>query len=53
MDLLLANQQTIMANQQQPMTNQHALEKRMDKMEGLLVQLLKALQNRKHYGNLW
>ena len=38
-DLILANQQTIMANQ-------HALERQMDKMESLILQMLKALQKR-------
>ena len=43
MDLLLANQHTIMANQ----TELQALERRMDKMEHLMLQILKALQNGK------
>ena len=44
MDLILANQQTIMANQ-------HALEKRMDKMENLMLQLIRALQKGDTKGN--
>ena len=46
MDLLLANQQTIMANQQQLMANQHAMERSMEKMESLMLQLLRALEGK-------
>ena len=43
MDLLLANQHTIMANQTELQVYQQALERRMDKIENLMLQILKAL----------
>ena len=47
MDLMLANQHTIMANQAELQAHQQALERRMDKLEHLLLQILKALQKGK------
>ena len=47
MDLLLANQHTIMANQCELQAHQQALERKMSKTEQLLLQILKALQMEK------
>ena len=41
---MLAYQHTIMANQTELQAHQQALERRMDKIENLMLQILKALQ---------
>ena len=46
-NLMLANQRTIMVNQTELQAHQQALERRMDKMENLILQILKALQKGK------
>ena len=52
MDFLLANQHIIMANQTELQAHQQALERKMDKMENLMLQILKALQKGK-INQLW
>ena len=47
MDLLLTNQHIIIANQTEFQAHQQALERRIDKMENLMLQILKALQKGK------
>ena len=42
-DLLLANQHTIMANQVELQAHQYRLDKRMDKIKYILLQILKTL----------
>ena len=51
MDHILANQQTIMDYQHELQANQFALERRMDRIENLLLQMLKALQKGNSKGN--
>ena len=53
MDHILANQQTIMDYQHELQANQFALERRMDRIENLLLQMLKALQKGNSKGNQW